>query len=375
MSLINQMLQDLDARKVGHGTGSGLPNEVRPLPVVQALRWPILAVAILLLLLVGAFAVYFWMMSAKAVLPVPPPEPISIAPPVPTAPVPEPEKIVQPEAPPVEPQPVVSELQDLNGSLRMADVLKLPAEKKTAKKAIEDRKETTARSTALIALPPAPLVPAPVAAVKADAQATDRSPKPPMIEKTDALGSPRDRAETEYRKAISAVNQGRVDEALTGLRNALRQDAYHLASRQLLVKLLLEAKRVDEAIQVLQDGLQTQPAQLGWAMSLARLQMDRGDLAGAWQTLNYSQPAAANNADYQGFSGHVLQRLGRHKDAIERYLAAARLSPNDGRWWLGLGLSLEAEGRTSEAKEAFQHAKQTGNLSAELISLVEQKLK
>ncbi|MBV5323421.1 tetratricopeptide repeat protein, partial [bacterium] len=158
-------------------------------------------------------------------------------------------------------------------------------------------------------------------------------------------------------------NQGRIEEALESLRNALRQDGLHSASRQLLVKLLLEAKRPDEAIQTLHDGLQGQPAQTAWAMSLARLQVDRGDLAGAWQTLDYSLPAAAGNADYQGFAAHVLQRLGRNKEAAERYQAASRLSPAD------------AEGRSAEAREAFIRARQSGNLSAELMVMIEQKLR
>ena len=196
-----------------------------------------------------------------------------------------------------------------------------------------------------------------------------------MIERTDAVGSPRERAESEYRKAIAAVNQGRVAEALEELRNALRQDGLHVASRQLLVRLLLEARQPDEAAKVLQDGLQGQPAQIGWAMSLARLQVDRGDLAGAWQTLDYSSPAAGNNADYQGFMAHVLQRLGRNRDAAKHYQAATRLSPTDGRWWLGLGLALEAEGQSGEAREMFLRARQTGNLGPQLTALIEQKLR
>ena len=196
-----------------------------------------------------------------------------------------------------------------------------------------------------------------------------------MIERTEAAGSPRERADAEYRKAINAVNLGRMSEATEGLRNALRQDGQHSASRQLLVKLLLEAKQPDEAIQTLREGLQEQPAHTGWAMTLARLQVDRGDLAGAWQTLDHSLPAADNNADFQGFAAHVLQRLGRNKEAAERYLAATRLSPGEGRWWLGLGLVLDADGRSSEAKEAFLRAKQCGNLSAELSALIEQKLR
>lgn len=375
MSLINQMLQDLDARRAAHGVGANLPNDVRPLPVQKSSRLPIILGGVVLFVLAGGFALYQWEMRQETVLPAPP---VVVAPSPVAPPVSEMEKIVPPEPPKVEPVPPVAlALQEMEGSLRMADILMLPVDKKdevkpgssvptkpvpVEKKADERNKTEVAERPAPASPPAAPPVPA-------------KSVKAPVIERTDAVGSPRERAENEYRKAIVEVNQGRVTESMDGLRNALRQDVFHVASRQLLVKLLLEAKQPDEAVHVLQDGLQGQPAQLGWAMSLARLQVDRGDLAGAWQTLNYSQPAAGNNADYQGFSAHVLQRLGRHKDAAERYQAAARLSPGDGRWWLGLGLSWEADGRNSEAREAFARAKQSGNLSAELMAMIEQKLR
>jgi len=386
MSLINQMLQDLDARKAAQGAGSGLPNDVRPLPKVRASRLPLVLGSLVALIAVVALAAYLFLLNGKAARQDTPPAPIAVieaSPPLPVPPVPE--AVVPPAsqvAETVSPEPasvVESELQALDGSLRMADVLEFPVEKKLDRKTARPGSSSgktpasdgqNAKETGK----PELLTPSP-ATTDAVSPAVGKGQTQPTIEKTEATGSPRDRAESEYRKAIAAVNQGRVDEALTGLRNALQQDHFHQASRQLLVKLLLEAKRTDEAVQVLQDGVQTQPAQIAWAMSLARLQVDRGDLAGAWQTLNYSQPAALGNADYQGFSGHVLQRLGRHKEAIERYLAAARLSPNDGRWWLGLGLSLEAEGQISEAKEAFQKARSTGTLNAELSTLIDQKLR
>ena len=40
MSLINQMLQDLDARRAAHGVGANLPKDVRPLPVLKSSRVP-----------------------------------------------------------------------------------------------------------------------------------------------------------------------------------------------------------------------------------------------------------------------------------------------------------------------------------------------
>lgn len=403
MSLINKMLQDLDARRAAHGVGANLPNDVRPLPTPRASRVPIVLGALVVLVITGSLIFYQWQTMQEAVqLAVPavvaPVVVAEVSPPPSPAPTPV-EAVVTEPAPTIETETQATpSLQDLGGSLRMADVISLPDETKAAGKTAvaemapakqassekmsapdrdnpkdkergKDKAVAEARESSLSKASPAT---APADVLPQNAAG---SPKAARIEKTDSVGSPRERADAEYRKAIAAVNQGRVTEALDGLRNVLQQDSYHVASRQLLVKLLLEARQSDEAVQVLHDGLQGQPAQTGWAMSLARLQVDRGDLAGAWQTLNYSSPAAGNNADYQGFSAHVLQRLGRNKEAVAHYEQAARLAPGDGRWWLGLGLATEAEGRTAEARDAFLRARQSGNLSAELMALVEQKLR
>ena len=56
MSLINQMLQDLDARRAAHGVDTNLPNDVRPLPKPQASRFPLVLAGVLLTVLAGGFA-------------------------------------------------------------------------------------------------------------------------------------------------------------------------------------------------------------------------------------------------------------------------------------------------------------------------------
>jgi MSHA biogenesis protein MshN len=194
------------------------------------------------------------------------------------------------------------------------------------------------------------------------------------IEKQDAAVQLLERADAIYRGAEAAFKQGRNTEARESLREALRIDGLHLASRQLLVKLLIETQRLDEAMEVLREGLQGQPAQTNWAMTLARLQVDRGDLDGAARTLRDSLPAASGRPDYLGFAGHLQQRLGNGKEAAELYRSATRLAPADGRWWLGLGLAMESEGMNDEALAAFQRARQCGNLSRELALLVQGKL-
>ncbi|KFB76978.1 MAG: tetratricopeptide repeat protein [Candidatus Accumulibacter sp.] len=377
MSLLNQMLQDLDERRAAQGVDGILPNAVRPLPRSQSSRLPLLLGMLLLAFLAGGLAFHFWEVRQAAPFPssgvppfVPAPAAVTAASPPPLVPlVDEPPK--NPEAGPAVP----TGLAAMNGSPQRSAYFSewLPAQQSEAKPPAAsivpetgfaaDRSKVAAIEQALPAF--SWLSP----------QGGARSARIPIIEKTDPFVSSPDRSETEYRKAIALLNQGALAEAMEGLHKVLRLDGSHSASRQVLVRLLLEATRPDEAVQVLQEGLLVQPEQVGWAMTLARLQIDRGDLASAWQTLHHSLPAAGNNADYQGVTAHVLQRLGRHKEAAEHYGVATRLAPGDGRWWLGLALALEAEGHSTEARDALHMAKAAGTLSAELTGWVDQKLR
>jgi len=45
-----------------------------------------------------------------------------------------------------------------------------------------------------------------------------------------------------------------------------------------------------------------------------------------------------------------------------------------GIWWVGLGRSYEAAGRTGDAAAAYARARETGTLAPGIASFVEQKL-
>lgn len=193
------------------------------------------------------------------------------------------------------------------------------------------------------------------------------------ITKTE-VGGKEGSADDKYRLALMALNEGRTTDAQTLLTESLRIDPSVGAARQLLVKTLLQAKRYEEAISVLAEGIKKYPNQTVWATTLARLQADKGHFNEAWQALEASMPAGGSDPSYLGFAGHVLRELKRYAESVSYFQQAARLAPTDGRWWLGMGLSLEAGGKESEAKEAFIRARQTGSLSTELLAIVNQKL-
>ncbi len=334
MSLINKMLQDLDARGGQPGPAASAP-EIKPVPPPEP-TFPWLRVALIagLVAVLGGSGYMAWRLKQATPAPAeeipldlskaPPPAPVVQQAPVPAAPV------APVEAPPVpEPEPVVAE--------------SAPAPKRAAP--VVAKRE--------------PARPAPVRA----------APKP-AAGKVETTAQ---RAENGYRRAMAALEDGRVTEAIEHLQGALRADPRHEAARQTLVSLLIEAKRPEEAIRQLGAALALDPRQPAMAMLLARLQLERG--SPGIDTLMRTLPYAAGNGEYLGFLAAALAREGRHREAVEQYQAALRTAPQNGVWWMGMGLSLQEEKRTSEAIVAYQKARASGSLSPELQAFVERKLK
>lgn len=424
MSLINQMLQDLDGR---HATGQereGLHRDVRSVAAATAPRRrpaPLVWGGLALVAGMGGAAAWLALTGNPAATPTvvaaaPPVAPASAPPAEAVAPVAAPvaapvgnidasgtvgapaaaAPVAQAAAATPAPGGTASVAAPAPAAVRPATA-EVKAERKAAMpatapaangaaSALATTVPAVAPKAALPALPlggepvrtadtsasPASAVPAATLPTKAAPVASGGSEK---IEKNLRLATPRDRAEQEYRLAVQSLNAGRVAEALERLRGALRQDPGHVTSRQLLVRLLLEQRAGDEARQTLAEGLEINPGQVSWAVALARLQAERGEVGGALATLQKAAAAGQDYADYQGLYGNLLARQNHPREAAERYLAAARLNPGEGRWWLGLGLALEADGRGGEAKDAFARARSAGNLPPDLAALAEQRLR
>lgn len=220
--------------------------------------------------------------------------------------------------------------------------------------------------------PPAPLAGAPRVAASADGAQAQPGIAP--LGKEMRAPTPQQQAENDFRKAVALIQQGSAAAAQAALERALQADPRHAAARQTLAGLLLDAKQVPAALDTLQAGLQLDPAQPGMAMILARIQMENGALESALATLQRSLPYGAERADYQAFLAALLQREKRHPEAIEHYRQALSKSPQNGLWWMGLGISLRAAARPGDAREAFSRAADSNRLSPPLHAFVEQQL-
>ncbi|MBZ0132184.1 MAG: tetratricopeptide repeat protein [Rhodocyclaceae bacterium] len=390
MSLINQMLQDLESRRATLSGDAGATQEIRSLPPQRAaVPWTLILGGIALVLMAGAGA--WWFMGGGQATMAPTPLPAPVAAVTPATPIAPPPAAVAPElpqqtaetasavtptaapavvVPPAAAEPPVAEKvtslpprpasKAQNMPVHEASPPPVRKESAAARKAAEARSSELKVATALSQVPPS------------DAPAADDGAR---IEKKMRMSTPRERAENEYRRALGLVNQGRIQEGVAVLRSALSEDTGHAGARLALFGLLVEQQRYEEAQTLLEVTLARDPAQPQMASRLARLKLERGDARGAEETLARAAAAATDNAEYRALHAAVLQRLTLHKRAVAEYQAALQLAPQAGVWWMGLGISLEADGRLPEAKDAFQRARATGALSPELAAFVDQKLK
>ncbi|MDO9449331.1 MAG: tetratricopeptide repeat protein [Rugosibacter sp.] len=187
--------------------------------------------------------------------------------------------------------------------------------------------------------------------------------------------SAQQRSDNFYRQAISLMQQSRVTEAQDALRQSIAANSANHIARQVLAGLLIDAGRNAEATALLRDGLDFVPGHGGFSMMLARLHVANGAREDALTILEQGLISAADDAEYHAFFAALLQSQGRHDEATQHYITALRSNPSMPTWLVGVGISLQAQNKMNDAAEAFQRALDTGELTLVVAQFADQRLK
>jgi MSHA biogenesis protein MshN len=400
MSIINQMLQDLDRRRASESERSPLPEHVRALPPghppLRRLWWFVpLAVG----LAVSAGVVVHHHLQVKTLQTASAPQEsqrvirgsiggVAVSPGEEAGASSEAESLGATAGVPVFTGSRIPASAVLAHEARAAGEVPARAQRASAAPAPDVSKASSAPALPTPGEPSGRPAPGPqLAAVQGASRSVpeapgvsaspmpEAAPPPPRIEKRMHAPSPPQLAEADFRDGVTLLNAGRLHEAQEKLQSALVHEPSHIGARQALFGLLLNAKKHTEAEQVLEEALQLNPHQPGFALALARLQIERGELSGALGTLRKGATAGARSPDYLAFHAALLQREERHAEATEHYRAALALAPGSGVWWMGMGISLHALNRHAEAQDAYRRARDSRNLAGELQAFVDQRLR
>lgn len=328
MSLINQVLLDLEKRGVQVPKGEAAIRPVQTHEPSHA-KWGWLAAVLVLLVVAG---VGYRLMFASRPAPVTPPVVVAVP------------------------------------------VLALPASQAVAVSApvVAEAVSAPVQATpALIQKPEKPLV---ALAPKHPAGEISSAPATGISKRIKPI-SQQQQSENEFHRGKQLREQGLVDEAVIAFESALQLDNKNTLARQSLISLLLENHRNAEAEQLLQRALKEDSSRLDEAMWLARLQVERKDVAAGLGILQNSLPFAEQRPDYQAFIAALYQRQEQHDKAITHYRKALQKGFSTGAWWVGMAISLQAEKRFVEARDAYKRALGMNNLNADLRSFAQARLK
>jgi MSHA biogenesis protein MshN len=191
------------------------------------------------------------------------------------------------------------------------------------------------------------------------------------VKKTQS-GSQRSRVLTQ--EAAKLVQESRLQQAEGLLVESLQLDSNNHEARLLLARLQVRLDKTASARVLLNQGLKLAPEHHLMRMTLAHLELVGGNLDTAVQVLQAAESSARDNPDYQALLAALLQRQNRHQDAMSHYLAALRLSPENVNWLVGLGMSLEAQGLNTAAMESYERAIDIGGLSPNLDKTAKDRL-
>jgi MSHA biogenesis protein MshN len=427
MSVINQMLIDLENRRAPATDRGPLGGHVRPLPDVASARvptWVISAGAALVIGTLIGFGAHRWIPREAALDPqasrtnevaVPsPPAPTAmlqaatVVEAAPAAAASDPAAAQSTASAAETAAPAIAEPTVHTPPPRRADAAATDSAAKSRKERDKDRsakgkgkdkdKDKDKDRAGVAADRPAPasvvqvepqsavVAPAaptavavaavPVAApLQAAASAATAKPASLFPGDLEVKVSPAQRVENEHRQALNALAQGRTTEAQELLLRVLASTPLHDGARHALLGLLLRERKPGAAEALADDRLARDPDHPGFAQISARLKLDRGDLQAALATLTRTMPHAHASAEFLAFRAAVLQRLARHGEAVEDYSAALKLQPQTAVWNMGLAISLQALERRTDALDAFRRARSGAGLAPELQAYVDQRVR
>ena len=167
---------------------------------------------------------------------------------------------------------------------------------------------------------------------------------------------PEQEVNVQIQRAVDQEQKGRLNEALGILRQVLNTSPQSEDARQLLAAYLFESKQEQEAVAVLQSGIKQFPGQIGLSKSLAKWQMARGQSEAVLQTLKPAANLFIQDAEVQWMQAMAYQQTGQHAAALPHFERAITLRPGHAPWIVAYAISLQAAGQPAQALQQLQQA-------------------
>jgi tetratricopeptide (TPR) repeat protein len=196
----------------------------------------------------------------------------------------------------------------------------------------------------------------------------------PSFQKTEVPPTISEKANLFYQKGLSFIARDEINSSISWLKKSLEVMPEFLPARETLATVLIKQDRHQEAIHYLREGLAKTPDSIELIKLYARILVQQHQFKRALTLLQRESPSLEDNAEYYSIMAFAEQGLGNADVAARLYERLLKFNPNHGNWWLGLALALETNGQPNSALHAYQRAAASGDLSPSVEAYIESKI-
>lgn len=177
-----------------------------------------------------------------------------------------------------------------------------------------------------------------------------------------------------YQKILLAIAEGHLNRASQQLRAMLSLHPRYLAVRTTLANILIEKHHLQQAATLLKKGLAYQPGNPGLLQRFAHVYMEKGKVKQAIHVLLTASPDMGSHQNYYALLAALFQRDHQYQRSASMYRQLLQQDPDNAIWWMGLGIALEGASQSQQALQAYEKAQQVGYLAPNLQSYVDKRV-
>lgn len=145
-------------------------------------------------------------------------------------------------------------------------------------------------------------------------------------------------------------------------------------SRETLAKLMLQQSDFAAVTILVQEGMAVAPEYAGYRKLQARLLLSSGMAQEAVRLLSEQLPPVSVDSEYHDLLATAQLSTMDFVGAAKSYQSLVQQNRGEARWWYGLAAAWDGQGREAEALQAYQQALNLPSLSAGLRQRSEQRV-
>lgn len=184
--------------------------------------------------------------------------------------------------------------------------------------------------------------------------------------------SPKALVDKKITEAERAMEVNKLEKAAALFEDVLLLLPEHEIARKQLAALWYGKKAYQDAINLLSQGIALAPNAEEMRLMAARIYFEQEQPR---QALNLLSPVSSSEkVELQILLASAAVELNEHEVASAAYHKLLLLEPAVGRWWLGLAVSLDSQGQFKSASNAYHQAISKGSLSKDAVHFARQRL-